>query len=153
MCLSDSSGEPRDADPGASEPASLRYRMVQAGWLFGSAGVLCFLGFLLVAVGLAQPIEISSFSGFGSGILSGFVPWGFGLIGFGVMLGFFGAAVKGPSKEWAEIAVEPDSEERLSLGPAGFRYACPGCGSDVYGNQTQCPACGHLLRGASQSRG
>ncbi len=127
--------------------------MVQAGWLFGSAGLFCFLGFVLVAVGLAQPIAFSSFNGFGSGVLSGFVPWGFGLIGFGVMLGFFGAAVKGPSREWAEIAVDSDSEEGLSPRPAGFRYACPGCGSDVYAGQRTCPACGHLLRDASGPRG
>ncbi len=135
------------------EQPSLRSRMVQAGWLFGSAGVLCFLGFVLVAVGLAQPILFSSFNGFGSGVLSGLVPWGFGLIGFGVMLGFFGAAVKGPSKEWAEIAAESDSEEGLAARPGGFRYACPGCGSDVYSNQAQCPACGHRLPAASSPRG
>ncbi len=127
--------------------------MVQAGWLFGSAGVLCFLGFVLVAVGLAQPILFSSTAGFGSGVLSGLVPWGFGLIGFGVMIGFFGAAVKGPSKEWAEIAVESNSDEDLTARPTGFRYACPGCGSDVYANQPNCPACGRILGVASQPRG
>ncbi len=30
--------------------------------------------------------------------------------------------------------------------PSGFRYACPGCGGDVYAGESDCPACGHPLR-------
>lgn len=29
-----------------------------------------------------------------------------------------------------------------------FRYACPGCGGDVYGGQTTCPVCGVALPAA-----
>ncbi len=29
--------------------------------------------------------------------------------------------------------------------PSGFRYACPGCGGDVYAGERTCPACGARL--------
>ncbi len=120
--------------------------------LFASGGILCALGFLLLALGIAWGITLSVSSfGPGSAYLSPLVPWGIVLIGFGVMLGFFGAAVKGPSVEWREIV--PDSEESGAIGsrPEGFRYACPGCGGDVYSGQSVCPACGRSLRGARVS--
>ncbi len=30
-------------------------------------------------------------------------------------------------------------------GPRGIRYACPGCGGDVYAGEPACPACGTRL--------
>lgn len=45
------------------------------------------------------------------------------------------------------VAAEVDVK-RLPHAPEpgrGFRYACPGCGADVYGGQTFCPECGKPL--------
>jgi hypothetical protein len=33
----------------------------------------------------------------------------------------------------------------LKEAPHPLRYACPGCGGDVYGGQSTCPECGHAL--------
>src|SRR3989442_10148896 len=33
----------------------------------------------------------------------------------------------------------------------GLRYACPGCGGDVYLGQAVCPQCGHVLPDSSAS--
>src|SRR2546422_4134952 len=33
----------------------------------------------------------------------------------------------------------------------GLRYACPGCGGDVYLGQAVCPQCGHVLADSSTS--
>lgn len=33
----------------------------------------------------------------------------------------------------------------------GLRYACPGCGGDVYMGETRCAACGHALNAGSRS--
>ncbi len=49
------------------------------------------------------------------------------------------------------IASEVDVK-RLQTAPEhrrGFRYACPGCGADVYGGQAFCPECGKPLPAAN----
>ncbi len=33
--------------------------------------------------------------------------------------------------------------------PRGMRYACPGCGADVYAGQAVCPECGAALPAAN----
>lgn len=89
---------------------SMRHRMIWSRGLFVAAGLVSFLGFLLVAAGTASEISIlGANSWFGSATLSSLIPWGIVFIGLGVMLGFFGAAVKGPSVEWKDIS--PDSKE------------------------------------------
>lgn len=141
------------ADEGEAGPSSLRGRMTQAAALFASAGVVCFVGLVLAAAGLAQPILFSSSFGFGSAVVSPLVPWGLGLLGFGVMLGFFGAAVKGPSKEWSEIAEGTSLEENPGSPSGGLWYACPGCGADVHSTQATCPQCGYRLTAARTAIG
>ncbi len=37
--------------------------------------------------------------------------------------------------------------------PHPMRYACPGCGGDVYMGQATCPECGHVLPGGQGSPG
>jgi hypothetical protein len=37
--------------------------------------------------------------------------------------------------------------------PHPMRYACSGCGGDVYLGQTACPACGHALQGGPTPTG
>ncbi len=39
----------------------------------------------------------------------------------------------------------PPSPRFASRPAAGFRYACPGCGGDVYSNELECPECGRSL--------
>lgn len=39
---------------------------------------------------------------------------------------------------------QPDEEQ-----VRGLRYACPGCGGDVYQGQNKCPDCGYDLKAAS----
>jgi hypothetical protein len=34
-----------------------------------------------------------------------------------------------------------------------FRYACPGCGGDVYAGQSVCPACAHTLPDTQRPKG
>ncbi len=99
----------------------------------------------MVAIGIAQPILLTTSFGLGSAFLDALVPWGIGVIGFGVLLGFFGAAVKGPSMEWRDVG--PDAAEQRPPAPRapGYHYACPGCGGDVYSSQAVCPECGHAL--------
>ncbi len=99
----------------------------------------------MVAVGTAQPIPLTTGFGLGSAFLDALVPWGIGIIGLGVLLGFFGAAVKGPSMEWRDVG--PDIVEQPPIAPRapGYHYACPGCGGDVYSSQAVCPECGHQL--------
>jgi hypothetical protein len=126
--------------------------MIQAGWLFGLAGVVSFIGFLMVAVGTAQEIPLFTPNfGFGTAFVSGLVPWGIGVIGLGVMLGFFGAAVKGPSVEWRDIKPEPEMAIETGPRPPGTRFACPGCGGDVYTGQASCHECGCVLQRAQPS--
>lgn len=42
---------------------------------------------------------------------------------------------------WMSPAFNPGGPGR----GRGMRYACPGCGGDVYQGQTACPVCGHAL--------
>jgi len=37
--------------------------------------------------------------------------------------------------------------------PPPLRYACPGCGGDVYAGQLTCPECGHTLPGVQTPKG
>ena len=135
-------------------PFSLRLRMWYAKWLMVAAGILSFLGFLLIAFGLAQPFAtISASYGLGFVVVDRLVAWGVGVVGIGVLLGFFGAAIKGPSREWSEVASMSPVEGRAVVKAQGFRYACPGCGGDVYESQSACPECGHALSGATTSKG
>jgi len=39
----------------------------------------------------------------------------------------------------------PERPRSSGNGFPGLRYACPGCGGDVYHGQTVCPACGRVL--------
>ncbi len=135
-------------DESGFEPPSLRRRMETTAWLMVTAGILSIIGFVMVAVGVAQGFVLLG-TQFGSGIafVSDLVPWGVAFVGFGVMLGFFGAAIKGPSMEWRDIAPETEALVDTSPRPPGMRYACPGCGGDVYMGQGVCPACGQRLPG------
>lgn len=127
----------------------LRWRMTASSQLYVGAAILSVIGFLFVAAGLAQGF-VQVGSGFGNGVVSvsGLVPWGIAFAGFGVALGFLGAAVKGPSMEWRDVPHEPEPSEDTRSPPLGIRFACPGCGGDVYVNQAVCPACGHRLPSA-----
>ncbi len=132
--------------PARGDEPSLRRRMQTSAALFTIGGILCFVGFLMVASGTASEIPVlGSNTIVGAAFLNPLVPWGIGLIGFGVMLGFFGAATRGPSIEWKDIP--PEREESSSVGPRprGLRYACPACGGDVYTGQAACPTCGRKL--------
>jgi hypothetical protein len=115
---------------------SLRKRMEYARWLLAFGGVVIFVGFVVVGFGISRPIPVLD----GFAFLSPFVAWGIVLIGLGVMLGFLGAAVKGPSREWSEIAPNP-------LAPGPFEPSpmrrCPNCGVHTYLNV--CPECGHQM--------
>ena len=51
-----------------------------------------------------------------------------------------------PSCRRVEIRM-PELPGRSVGGAPGLRYACPGCGGDVYHGQTACPSCGYQLRG------
>lgn len=126
-------------------------RMQYARWLLFSAGILSFLGFVLVALGISDTYAAGTIVM--KVLVSPLVVWGIALIGLGVMLGFFGAAVKGPSREWSDVAPPHPVEAGGTSRPPGFRYACPGCGGDVYTGQTACPECGHSLPGSRASRG
>ncbi len=44
-----------------------------------------------------------------------------------------------------ELWVPPGFASGGSEGGRGLRYACPGCGGDVYRGETSCPTCGHAL--------
>lgn len=37
------------------------------------------------------------------------------------------------------------ASQDFTEGPRGIRYACPGCGGDVYAGERTCPACGTRL--------
>ncbi len=125
---------------------SMRRRMETSAALFAMGGIVCFLGFLLVALGTASEIPVVGANTIVAlAFLNGLVPWGVGIIGLGVMLGFFGAATKGPSVEWKNIPPEPDLPGITEPRPGGLRYACPGCGGDVYTGQGACPTCGRVL--------
>lgn len=137
---------PKGVGGADADQPSLRRRMEWAGTLFVAAGIMSLAGFVLVALGTASEISIlgANFA-IGSAFLSPLVPWGIGLIGVGVMFGFFGAAVKGPSVEWRDIPRDSEETETAVPRPPGMRYACPGCGGDVYMSQPACPACGYAL--------
>jgi hypothetical protein len=51
-----------------------------------------------------------------------------------------------PSCRRMELRV-PENPRTPSVSGRGLRYACPGCGGDVYQGQTVCPACGSPLKG------
>lgn len=104
------------------------------------AGILCLVGFLIVAAGLAQGLIVVG----GFAYLSSLVPWGVVFTGVGVALGFLGAAVKGPSMEWQDLP-PPAKPSDAAPHPAGIRFACPNCGGDVYASEASCPTCGHRL--------
>ncbi len=72
--------------------------------------------------------------------------------------------------EWAELGetmmplemwVCPSCRRVEFRVPAGYnppaervqrvRYACPGCGADVYQDEKECPECGHALKNFSKS--
>jgi hypothetical protein len=133
-------------------PRTLWDRMHAASSLMMLAGCLSFVGFLMIAVGTLDLWVVGTSFGAGPLLVSPLIPWGIVVLGLGVMCGFFGAAVKGPSREWNEVAAPPGEAVETSQAP-GFRYACPGCGGDVYANQAVCPACGHSLPAARRSGG
>jgi len=130
---------------------SLWDRMRTAMWLLVSAGTLSFIGFVFIAIGSSEATVLGANFGIGSVLVSPLVSWGLVLLGFGVMLGFFGLAVKGPSVEWSVMARGPPVAAAEISRPPGSRYACPGCGGDVYTSQAACPECGHALAGAQSS--
>lgn len=85
------------------------------------------------AIGLASAAAVAGTLGvimFGLlGIMAGFVLMGLAVIAAA------GTAVETP---------RPSN-------PLGMRFACPGCGGDVYVGQDACPACGYRLKTASSS--
>ncbi len=127
-------------------PLSLWERMHQARALLIGAGVLAFLGLAMAAVGTLDVRVAGTTLGSGPVLVSPLIPWGIVLVGLGAMLGFFGAALKGPSREWGEVVSPAEGLVEAPVAP-GHRYACPECGGDVYTSQTICPACGHALPG------
>ena len=53
------------------------------------------------------------------------------------------------------LAAETDARTtpRVTQSPGPFRYACPGCGSDVYAGQPTCPECRSALPAALTPKG
>ena len=123
--------------------------------LVSIGGVLAFLGFLLVAYGmywLGVPPPPAGGICYGSceGLWwNQIIAIGVGLIGFALLLALLGVAVKGPSREWSDLAPTPPAV-RVARAP-GYRYACPACGGDVYSSETTCPECGRQLTIPGQS--
>lgn len=40
----------------------------------------------------------------------------------------------------------PENPRAAGVGDRALRYACPGCGGDVYQGQNLCPSCGRVLQ-------
>jgi hypothetical protein len=109
--------------------------MGYAGGLLAFSGIVSFLGFAMVGVGMSQPIPIvGGFAFFSPTVAQGIV-----FIGLGVLLGALGAAMKGPSREWSEIAPNPPGPRPLDFP----MRKCPNCG--VHSYLKVCPECGHKL--------
>ena len=110
--------------------------------LLAFGGVISFVGFVVVAYGLSQPIPVNGLAQsflFGFAFLSPAVAGGIVLIGLGVMFGFVGAAMKGLPREWREAVPSPPLPSAREL-PI---HRCPNCGVHTYLNV--CPECGHRL--------
>ena len=135
--------------PSKGRTYSLRDRISLMRVLVSVGGVLAFIGFLFVAYGfywfgVPPPPPNGVCYGSCEGLWwNQIIAIGVGVIGFGLLLALFGVAIKGPSREWSETAPAPPAIETGRV--PGFRYACPGCGSDVYSTQTTCPECGQRL--------
>ncbi len=128
---------PTNAQIGTGPAAlPLRHRMELTRVLLAFGGVLSFVGLIVVAAGVSQPVAVLG----GFAFLSPAIAAGTVLAGFGVLLGFLGAAVKGPSREWSEVAPGPPRFERRELAPI---RRCPNCG--VHTDLSVCPECGRRV--------
>lgn len=91
-----------------------------------------------------SPAVWSAFAGIISAVAGFFV---FGILALLLACALFGTAIIVLSGE-VEGMRNPVPEE-----PAHpFRYACPGCGGDVYWGQATCPECGHALPGVQTAK-
>ncbi len=154
MTLSPGATRSRHEAASLFEGVPLRRRMVYAQRLAISAGVVTCFGFILVAIGVgSEVLVVGAYMPIGFLEISPFIPWGIGVIGFGFLLGYLGAAIKGPSAEWRDVAPSSASGNDLLVRPPTSRYACPGCGGDVYVGQPNCPGCGAALPGSRAEGG
>jgi hypothetical protein len=148
MFLGASSAPPVEARLTGGGRYSLRDRISFMRILLSAGAVFSFIGSVLVAYGFywfgvpPPPPSGICYGACGEGLWwNQIIAIGIILIGFGLLLALIGIAVKGPSREWSEVPSPPLG----TVGTPGFRYACPGCGGDVFASQTTCPACGHAL--------
>lgn len=151
MSLGAASAPPVESSLTYGGKYSLRDRIFLMRILLSTGAVFSFLGSLAVAYGFywfgvpPPPPSGICYGACGEGLWwNQIIAIGIILLGFGLLLALIGIAVKGPSREWSEVAPPPVGTVETPVAP-GFRYACPGCGGDVYSRQTTCPACGHAL--------
>lgn len=114
---------------------SLRRRLELAWGLLALGAVVTFLGLLTVDLGLDQPIPVLG----GFAFLSPTVAGGVGTIAVGFLLVFLGAALRGLSRDWRDIASNLPSTPPRPEGMPPMRR-CPNCGVHTWLNV--CPECG-----------
>jgi hypothetical protein len=94
-----------------------------------------------LAVGISEPGSTVSGGFLRTALLTG------GLAAAGVILFLRGL------KRWWQVSQSGSSVgyKRPDELARGLRYACPGCGGDVYHGQAVCPQCGYVLADSSAS--
>ena len=124
---------------------SLRDRIFYMRILVSAGAVLSFFGFLFIAygvwyIGTPPPPPSNCYPLCEQGLWwNQIIAIGIVLVAVGLLVALIGVAVKGPSREWSEIASTPSPPEPREL-PI---RRCPNCGAHTYLNV--CPECGYRL--------